>query len=720
MHGSRHSRFRITAAGLLCALAPAFAPLARAGGTPEHALIIIDPKRPDANYIGNYYRAVRNVPASNVLYMDPGAPNFATFVSRNLDALFGELESRGIEDHVDYILVAPSDSFFVSAQGLVSDTCSPVNRFSMSGVYTMAFVANEVLGGTFDSGETNRYYRSSPATYYFDSSLAYYRGQPDTVPDARRYFIGCSLGYTGERGNTVQDLVTMIDRSAAADGTHPAGTFYFMETTDVARSGPRDSFYPTAVQLITNDGGMAEHMMAVLPTPRFDVLGIMTGWATPSIDQANMTILPGAFCDHLTSWAATFDVSSQIKMSRWIAKGASGTWGTVEEPCNYPGKFPHARLHVYYFRGASLGEAALRSAGFTPFQGLLYGDPLTRPFTHIPAVDVADAPTGPVSGVIQLTPSATTTLPGASILSFELLIDGVLHSTALPGTQFTVNTADLSDGWHDLRVLAYDDTVNRATGRFVGDLVVNNRGRSAGVTPMTTSGDLATPLHFDLTSTEGGAAELRLVQNGRVVAAAAGGSASLDVFGLTLGAGRPIVQAEALFADGERVRSAPLELDITFANGTPVGAAPVAFSYTKKLTPGTPALVELPAAFDDAGVTLSYEVVSSPAQATVEPGSTSAFRLVRPDASATGSDTMTFRTTGGPGPSNVATITLVYSSCVGDLDGNGIIELADLTIVLANFGTLSGATYEQGDLDGDGDVDLADLSMILAIFGSSC
>ncbi len=56
----------------------------------------------------------------------------------------------------------------------------------------------------------------------------------------------------------------------------------------------------------------------------------------------------------------------------------------------------------------------------------------------------------------------------------------------------------------------------------------------------------------------------------------------------------------------------------------------------------------------------------------------------------------------------------------GDINGDGTVNLADLSIMLANYGTTSGMSYEDGDLDGDGDVDLADLSRLLANYGSSC
>ncbi|MEP0848472.1 MAG: hypothetical protein HRF50_16825 [Phycisphaerae bacterium] len=58
--------------------------------------------------------------------------------------------------------------------------------------------------------------------------------------------------------------------------------------------------------------------------------------------------------------------------------------------------------------------------------------------------------------------------------------------------------------------------------------------------------------------------------------------------------------------------------------------------------------------------------------------------------------------------------------CPGDLDGDGDVDLADLSALLTNYGTPSGADPGDGDLDGDGDVDLADLSALLENFGAGC
>ncbi|MFG0293883.1 MAG: hypothetical protein ACF8MJ_12130 [Phycisphaerales bacterium JB050] len=55
-------------------------------------------------------------------------------------------------------------------------------------------------------------------------------------------------------------------------------------------------------------------------------------------------------------------------------------------------------------------------------------------------------------------------------------------------------------------------------------------------------------------------------------------------------------------------------------------------------------------------------------------------------------------------------------SCPGDVTGDGETDLADLNLVLANFGQ----TTSEGDTNNDGVVDLADLNAVLANFGTGC
>lgn len=74
-----------------------------------------------------------------------------------------------------------------------------------------------------------------------------------------------------------------------------------------------------------------------------------------------------------------------------------------------------------------------------------------------------------------------------------------------------------------------------------------------------------------------------------------------------------------------------------------------------------------------------------------------------------------------PGTSNAANVTVTAApDCPGDLDGDGDVDVTDLSILLSNFGISSGANPEDGDLDDDGDVDITDLSVQLGLFGTTC
>ena len=62
----------------------------------------------------------------------------------------------------------------------------------------------------------------------------------------------------------------------------------------------------------------------------------------------------------------------------------------------------------------------------------------------------------------------------------------------------------------------------------------------------------------------------------------------------------------------------------------------------------------------------------------------------------------------------------IETRCLGNLNGDGQVSLADLAELLSNYGTTSGALPEDGDLNGDGDVDLSDLAALLSVYGTMC
>jgi hypothetical protein len=55
----------------------------------------------------------------------------------------------------------------------------------------------------------------------------------------------------------------------------------------------------------------------------------------------------------------------------------------------------------------------------------------------------------------------------------------------------------------------------------------------------------------------------------------------------------------------------------------------------------------------------------------------------------------------------------------GDLNGDGLVGIADLMVIQRNFGISSGATAAQGDLDGNGAIDRADIARMVQRFGAS-
>jgi hypothetical protein len=60
----------------------------------------------------------------------------------------------------------------------------------------------------------------------------------------------------------------------------------------------------------------------------------------------------------------------------------------------------------------------------------------------------------------------------------------------------------------------------------------------------------------------------------------------------------------------------------------------------------------------------------------------------------------------------------VAAQIAGDANEDGAVDVSDLSILAANYGTTSGATWGLGDFTGDGAVDVSDLSLLAANYGT--
>jgi uncharacterized protein (TIGR03790 family) len=189
-------------------------------------------------------------------------------------------------------------------------------------------------------------------------------------------------------GSSLAEVKALIDRGVTADQSWPEGTAYLVSTSDAARN-VRAATYGAAQKALGGaiNTGIVE---ADYIEGRDDVMFYFTGLVrVPKISSNRF--LPGAAADHLTSSGGQLTDSSQMSALEWLEAGATGSFGAVIEPCNFPGKFPNpGMLMASYLTGSTLVEAYWRSVAM-PGQGVFIGEPLARPYGGYRVTPSADA-----------------------------------------------------------------------------------------------------------------------------------------------------------------------------------------------------------------------------------------------------------------------------------------------------------------------------------------
>ena len=178
-------------------------------------------------------------------------------------------------------------------------------------------------------------------------------------------------------GKDVASVKALIDRGVRSDNRWPAGKAYLLSTSDRKRN-VRAQTYDSA-QRTLGAAYPIERLFADAIESKPDVMFHFTGVQRVSGIATNRFV-DGAIADHLTSLGGMLTDSSQTSALEWLAAGATGSYGTTVEPCNYREKFPDIAVVMgHYLGGETLIEAYWKSVRM-PGQGVFIGEPLARPF----------------------------------------------------------------------------------------------------------------------------------------------------------------------------------------------------------------------------------------------------------------------------------------------------------------------------------------------------
>ncbi len=325
-------------------LSCAFASAARAIDSSQLA-VVINMDDPVSYAIGEYYVVRRHLPLSNIIKIrfEPGS---TTMSEGEFKLLKAEVERQTVSK--------------VQAYALTWALPYRVECMSMTAAFAFGFNRAYCASGCKPT-ELSPLFNSTSREPYTDFGIR------PTMSIAARDF---------------EDAVSLIDRGVNADGSLPNARAYLLSTTDKARN-VRSVNYPVVAHILGQRVATRILRQDVLYGAR-DVLFYFTGLAKVA-GLETLGFKPGAIADHLTSFGGMLTDSPQMSALRWLEAGATGSYGTVQEPCNFPQKFPDPVIVVdTYLRGETLIEAYWKSVAM-PGQGIFIGEPLAAPFLPMPA-----------------------------------------------------------------------------------------------------------------------------------------------------------------------------------------------------------------------------------------------------------------------------------------------------------------------------------------------
>jgi len=580
-------------AAILCTVVfcSASASQVQAGGGPENVLLVVNAHSEASLTVANHYCQLRHIPPGNVLQLDwegsTDAVGIETFREKILGPALRAAAERDLGEQIDYVIYS---SDFPTRIDFASDL-PPEQRGAplLSGAITgLTYLYQPVLQRSpqYTSLKANRYMRQPDALDGNDASGGAthgFRGWYGWGPQGEllesggsRYLLSTMLAVTSGRGNSVPEVLNYLNRSAAADGTQPKGTIYYMRHGDV-RSTTRQPGFASAVADLRKLGVAAVILDAAVPKEKPDVQGAMLGSADVRWADSKSTILPGAIVDNLTSFGGVLSAGAgQTPLTEFLRYGAAGSSGTVCEPYAIQNKFPVPAIQVHYARGCTLAEAFYQSV-WGPYQLLIVGDPLCRPWARIPTVRVDGVEAGAtVHGRLVLKPSAVASQAGKpdrqpDVDRFELFAGGLRVARCNAGGTLDLDTTPIADGNLELRVVGIESGPIESQGETILNVTVDNHGLSCDW--RATPAKLRQGMRIHIAAKAPGAEWITIFHNSRQIGRITGAEGDLMLDSDNLGTGPVLLRATARAAAHEKgyVVGRPITVEIESRGQGPGG-----------------------------------------------------------------------------------------------------------------------------------------------------
>ena len=411
-------------AGIICFGWLSFsAGLLWAGGSGLNVAIVVNQSSSDSVQLGNYFREQRQVPPQNYLRINWTGINtewaLADFNQTLLTPLLAMLAERQLTNQIDYVVLSMDIPYRVNGgtNGENSTTSALYYGFKADG--------RDPFSCPLADNSTNDYVGSEDL----------FRSMPPVSAGGNSFLV------TMITASNLAMAKQIVDQGVGSDGTFPTQTVVLAKGADAVRN-VRYAGFDNALFNTRLRGNYSMIRTNTSSTAFTNALGCQIGAVTFSVPPN--AFVPGAMADNLTSFGGMlFENTGQTTLLSFMQAGASGSYGTVLEPCNYPQKFPDPQNYFYQARGFSLAECYYQSVT-NPYEGLVVGEPLAAPF----AQPAAGAWTGwPGNAILSGTTNLALQFNASDglhpVQQVDLFLDGVwLHTitniTPCPGNVLSV------------------------------------------------------------------------------------------------------------------------------------------------------------------------------------------------------------------------------------------------------------------------------------------